>query len=201
MVSIGEHGLDGYNAISYSSWLGPEDMRLREEPIKKEKQVLLNFAVWKRLFPLDLLEASAENRYNWHETVVCFDKAASEAQVPPSIPEPFRTACVDAVRSCNPRLKPSQQECYENIERCIPQKIPIHLADLIAMLCFVHFQVGETGRNKWLWKKLKAAHNFKCCKYEFGRGNIEDGIIYDRKGRSLGENKSQLKGPSLGAVA
>lgn len=152
-------------------------MRLREEPSKNQQQVLLDFGVDKKLFPLGLLEASAENRYNWNETVVCFDKAASEAQVPPSIPEPFRPACVDAVRSCNPRLKPSQQECYENIERCIRQKIPIHLADLIAMLRFVHFQVGETGRNKWLWKKLKAAHISKCCKYESDWGNIEDGII------------------------
>lgn len=99
-------------------------MRLREEPSKNQQQVLLDFGVGKKLFPLDLLEASAENRYNWHETVVCFDKAASEAQVPTSIPEPLRTACIDAVRSCNPRLKPSQQECYENMERCIRQKLP-----------------------------------------------------------------------------
>lgn len=62
MVEIGEHGLNRYNAISYSRWLGPEDMRLREEPSKKEKQVLLNFAVGKKLFPLDLLEASEDNR-------------------------------------------------------------------------------------------------------------------------------------------
>lgn len=65
MVAIGENSLDGYNAVSYQSWLGPEDMRLREEPSKQQKQVLLDFAVGKKLFPLDLLEASAENRYNW----------------------------------------------------------------------------------------------------------------------------------------
>lgn len=160
-------------------------MRLREEPSKNQKQVLLDFNVGKKLFPLDLLEASAENRYNWHETVVCFDKAASEAQVPLSIPEPYRTPCIDAVRSCNPRLKPSQQECYENIERCIKQKMPIHLADLIAMLCFVHYRIGEVGRNTWLWKKYKAAHILKCCKYDFDWSNIENETIYDRKGRSL----------------
>lgn len=185
MVAIGENALDGYDAVSYNSWLGPKDMRLREEPSKNQRQILLDFNVGKKLFPRDLLEASAENRYNWHETVVCFDKAASEAQVPLSIPEPYRTPCIDAVRSCNPRLKPSQQECYENIEKCIKQKMPIHLADLIAMLCFVHYRLGEAGRNNWLWKKYKAAHILKCYKYDFDWSNIENETIYDHKGRSL----------------
>lgn len=62
------------------------------------------------------------------------------------------------------------------------------------MLCFVHFQVGETGRHKWLWKKLKAAHILKCCQYDFDWGNIENGIIYDRKGRSLAK-KITTEGP------
>ncbi|KAL2279135.1 hypothetical protein FJTKL_13703 [Diaporthe vaccinii] len=62
------------------------------------------------------------------------------------------------------------------------------------MLGFVHFQVGETGRNKWLWKKLKAAHIFKCCQYEFDWGYIYNEIVYERKGRSLAK-KITTEGP------
>lgn len=185
MVVIGENALDGYNAVSSNSWLGPKDMRLREEPSKDQRQVLLDFNVGKKLFPRDLLEASAEERYNWHETVVCFDKAASEAQVPLSLPEPYRAACLKMVKSCNPRRTPSQQKCYTNIERSMQRKEPVYLADMVAMLCFVHYCVGETGRNKWLWKKLKAAHLLKCAEYEFDWSNIVDGVIYDGKGRSM----------------
>lgn len=65
------------------------------------------------------------------------------------------------------------------------QKRPIHLADLISMLCFVHYNVGETGRNRWLWKKLKAAHLLKCAEYAFDWSNIDADIIYNSKGRSL----------------
>lgn len=185
MVAIGENALDGYNAVSYNSWLGPKDMRLREEPSKNQRQALLDFNVGKKLFPRYLLEASAEERYNWHETVVCFDKAASEAQIPLSLPEPYRAACMKMVKSCNPRRTPSQQKCYTNIERSMQRKEPIYLADMVAMLCFVHYCVGETGRNKWLWKKLKAAHLLKCAEYEFDWSNIVDGVIYNGKGRSM----------------
>lgn len=182
-VVIGKNALDGYNAVSYHSWLGPEDMRLREEPSKKQQQVLIEFPDGKQFFPLALVEASAADRYNWHETVVCFDKAASEAQVPRSIPEPYRASCIEKVRSCNPRLKPSLQECYENLDRSIKHKLPIHLADLVAMLCFVHYCVGETGRNNWLWKKLKAQRLLECFKHNFDWVNIEEGLVYSLKGR------------------
>lgn len=64
----------------------------------------------------------------------------------------------------------------------------------MAMFCFVHYEVGETSRNKWLWKKLKAAHIFKCCKYKFDWSNIDNGIIYDRKRRSLAK-KITTEGP------
>lgn len=53
------------------------------------------------------------------------------------------------------------------------------------MLCFVHYRIGETGRNKWLWKKLKAARILKCCQYDFDWGNVVDGIIHDDEGRYL----------------
>lgn len=185
MVAIGENALDGYNAVSYNSWLGPKDMRLREQPSKDQQQTLLDFNVGKKLFPRDLLEASTEERYNWHETVVCFDKAASEAQVPLSLPEPLRAACLKMVKSCNPRQTPSQQKCYTNIQRSMQRKEPVYVADMVAMLCFVHYCVGETGRNRWLWKKLKAAHLLKCAEYEFDWSNIVDGVVYDGKGRSM----------------
>ncbi|KAK2613082.1 hypothetical protein N8I77_000011 [Diaporthe amygdali] len=121
-----------YNAKSYTHWLGPERMRLRKEPSTNQWQCLIDFPDGPHLFPIDLLEASGPDRYNWHETVVCFDKAASVAQVPTTIPEPHFSECVHKVRSCNPRLKPSQQACYDNLERCIKQKKPIHMADLVA---------------------------------------------------------------------
>lgn len=35
------------------------------------------------------------------------------------------------------------------------------------MLCFVHYNVGETGRNRWLWKKLKSARLLNCAEYAF----------------------------------
>lgn len=90
-------------------------MRLREQPPTNQNQVMLQFVTGPALFPTDLLDELAEERYNFHETVVCFDKMASVAQVPISIPEPYRGTCVNKVRSCNPRLKPSHQECYESI--------------------------------------------------------------------------------------
>lgn len=61
-VAIGANALDGYNAVSYQSWLGPEDMQLREEPSRSQQQVPVDFPSGQQLFPLDLVEASAENR-------------------------------------------------------------------------------------------------------------------------------------------
>ncbi|KAJ0106998.1 hypothetical protein J7T55_011093 [Diaporthe amygdali] len=83
-----------YNAKSYTNWLGPEKMRLRKEPSTNQWQCLIDFPDGPHLFPIDLLEASGPDRYNWHETIVCFDKAASVAQVPTSIPEPHFSECV-----------------------------------------------------------------------------------------------------------
>ncbi|KAG6364071.1 hypothetical protein INS49_009174 [Diaporthe citri] len=87
-------------------------MRLREEPSKKEKQVLLDFNVGKKLFP-------------------------------PGPPRGIR-------------------------------REPLQLA-----------RDRQTGRNKWLWKKLKAAHVLKCCRYAFDWSNVDNGVIHDGEGKSL----------------
>lgn len=186
MVAVGENALDGHNAISYKHWLGPGNMRLRNEPSTQENQVLLDFTTGLHFFPLDLLEASVGDRQNWSEAVVTFDQAASVAQVPMSIPEPHRSACIDRVRSCDPRRKPSDQECYKSIIRCIKAKEPVHLADMVAIFCFLHYCVSEMGRNRFLWVKLKIAGLDKCCEFDY-EWNIVDGIVYDGQGQSMAQ--------------
>lgn len=186
MVAVGENALDGHKAISYKHWLGPGNMRLRNEPSTQENQVLLDFTTGLHFFPLDLLEASVGDRQNWSEAVVTFDQAASVAQVPMSIPEPHRSACIDRVRSCDPRRKPSDQECYKSIIRCIKAKEPVHLADMVAIFCFLHYCVSEMGRNRFLWVKLKIAGLDKCCEFDY-EWNIVDGIVYDGQGQSMAQ--------------
>ncbi|POS79924.1 hypothetical protein DHEL01_v201667 [Diaporthe helianthi] len=56
-------------------------MRLRQEPSTRQNQVPLQFSTGPALFPTDLSEVSAEDRYNSHETVVYFGKEAAMAQV------------------------------------------------------------------------------------------------------------------------
>lgn len=63
----------------------------------------------------------------------------------------------------------------------------------------MHYNVGETGRNRWLWKKLKAAHLLKCSEYAFDWSNIDAVIIYDHKGRSLA-NTAPVPGRSRRAT-
>lgn len=186
IVAVGQNALDGHNAISYQHWLGPGNMRLRDKPSTQEHQVLLKFTSGLHFFPLDLLEASVEERHNWSDKVVSFDQAASVAQVPTSIPEPHRSACIDRVRSCNPRRTPSDQECYKSIIRCIKSKEPVHLADMVAIFCFVHYIISDMGRNGFLWRKMKLAGLDECCDFDY-EWNIVDGIVYDGQGQSMAQ--------------
>lgn len=184
MVAPGENALDGHNAVSYQHWLGPGNMRLQDELSNQDNQVLLEFTSGLHFFPLELLEASVEDRHNWSDNVVSFDQAASVAQVPTSIPEPHRSACIDRVRSCDPRGKPSNQECYKSIIRCIKSKEPVLLADMVAIFCFLHYCISDMGRNRFLWVKLKIAGLEKCCDFDY-EWNIVDGIVFDGQGQSM----------------
>ena len=64
-VVVGKDARKGYHAITHQHWLGPDDMRLREVPSTKQSQALLKFAGDEKLFPVELLEASAEDHYNF----------------------------------------------------------------------------------------------------------------------------------------
>lgn len=103
-----------------------------------------------------------------------------------SIPEPYRTAYIKSVQLCNPCKTSSQQKCSANIERSINLKGPIYLVDLAAMLCFIHYCVGETGRNRWLGKSSKAACPLRCAEYKFDWRNRGLGcLLRDRKSSPL----------------
>lgn len=196
MLAVGEDPLEDEQAITHEHWLGPDGIQLREQPLTDQNQVMLQFATGPALFPTNLLAASAEDRYSFHETVVCFDKEASVAQVPASIPAPHREACINRVRSCNPRLKPSSQECYESIVRCSLHRQPFHLTDLIAMFAFVHYDIAKTGRNRWLWQKMGLAGAERFCDPGY-QWRIVAGVVVDGQGRSLAHLVTTSPPPGL----
>lgn len=107
------------------------------------------------MYPLALLQLSVEDRFNLPDEVVVFEQEACMAQLPTSIPEPFYSACRARIRRMNIRVKPSAQESFREISKALEQHRPAKFVDVMAALCFLHFNVQEDSKHKFLRKQLQ----------------------------------------------
>lgn len=86
----------------------------------------------------------------------------------------------------NPRIKLSSQKPFEDVAQAAKNQQPACVLQVVACLCFLHYQVSKEGRNAFFYRHLERLGITKVAEYDFPWADrVEGSKVYSRSGKRM----------------
>lgn len=85
---------------------------------------------------------------------MAFVIAAMIAQLPASLPAGTRTNVIEAIKTTDPRMKPSSLPCFDRLRQCALRKKAVSIVDVVQCLAHAHWSIDEAGPYAFAYKSF-----------------------------------------------